>query len=77
MVDIVYKHNDVSYDVTKLVPEGQKAFQLLHIAEQETRNIEDRMVIAQAAVVALHTKVQEYLQEDAIFTEEETEPQED
>ena len=34
------------------------------------RSLEDRMVIAQAAAVALHSKVQEYLTEDAVFIEE-------
>jgi len=74
---ITYVHNDVSYDVELLSPEGQKAFQLLVAAEQDVRGLEDRVVIAQAAAVALHAKVQEFLTEEAIVTEEETEPQED
>ena len=74
---ITYVHNDVSYDVELLLPEGQKAFQLLVAAEQDVRGLEDRVVIAQAAAVALHAKVQEFLTEEAIVTEEEAEPEED
>ena len=74
---ITYVHNDVSYDVELLSPEGQKAFQLLVAAEQDVRGLEDRVVIAQAAAVALHAKVQEFLTEEAIVTEEEAEPKED
>ena len=74
---ITYVHNDVSYDVELLSAEGQKAFQLLVAAEQDVRGLEDRVVIAQAAAVALHAKVQEFLTEEAIVTEEEPEPEED
>lgn len=70
MSNVIYTHNDTSYDVTLLPAEGQKAFQLLVTAEQDVRSLEDRMVIAQAAAVALHSKVQEYLSEDAVFIEE-------
>ena len=76
MTQVTYVHEDVAYDVTKLSAEGQKAFQLLVLAEQDVRGLEDRVVIAQAASVALHSKVQEYLTEDAIFVEE-AEPVED
>ena len=74
---MTYVHNDTSYDVELLSPEGQKAFQLLVAAEQDVRSLEDRVVIAQAAAVALHAKVQEFLTEEAIVTEEEAEPEED
>ena len=70
MSSITYVNEDTTYDVTLLSPEGQKAFQLLVLAEQDVRSLEDRVVIAQAASVALHSKVQEYLSEDAIFIEE-------
>ena len=70
MSNITYVHENTTYDVTLLSPEGQKAFQLLVLAEQNVRSLEDRVVIAQAASVALHSKVQEYLSEDAIFIEE-------
>ena len=70
MSNITYVHEDTTYDVNLLPPEGQKAFQLLVLAEQDVRGLEDRVVIAQAASVALHAKVQEYLSEDAMFIEE-------
>ena len=74
---MTYIHEDTTYNVEFLVPEGQKAFQLLLAAEQDVRGLEDRVVIAQAAAVALHAKVQEFLTEEAIVTEEEAEPEED
>jgi len=70
MSNITYVHEDTTYDVNLLSPEGQRAFQLLVLAEQDVRGLEDRLVIAQAASVALHAKVQEYLTEDAMFIEE-------
>lgn len=76
-MSVTYVHEGTAYDVESLVPEGQKAFQLLVTAEQDVRGLEDRMVIAQAAAVALHAKVQEFLVEEAIVTEEELETDED
>jgi|11BtaG_2_1085332.scaffolds.fasta_scaffold01401_5 hypothetical protein len=77
MTQVTYVHNDTAYDVSKLSAEGQKAFQLLVAAEQDVRGLEDRVVIAQAAAVALHAKVQEFLTEEAIVTEEVNESEED
>ena len=77
MTNITYVHQDTTYDVTQLAPEVQKAFQLLVTAEQDVRSFEDRVVIAQAAAVALHAKVQEFLNEEAIFVEEVTDTDED
>lgn len=74
---MTYVHEGTTYNVESLSPEGQKAFQLLLVAEQDVRSLEDRMVIAQAAAVALHAKVQEFLVEEAIVTEEELETDED
>jgi hypothetical protein len=76
-MSVTYVHEGATYNVEFLVPEGQKAFQLLVTAEQDVRGLEDRTVIAQAAAVALHAKVQEFLTEEAIVTEEESEPVED
>jgi hypothetical protein len=76
-MSVTYVHEDTAYNVESLAPEGQKAFQLLVMAEQDVRGLEDRMVIAQAAAVALHAKVQEFLTEEAIVTEEELETDED
>lgn len=77
MTNITYVHGDTTYDVNLLSPEGQKAFQLLALAEQDVQSLKDRVVIAQAAAVALHAKVQEFLNEEAIFIEEVNETDED
>lgn len=66
-----YTFDDKAYDVSKLSPEGQKAFQLLAISEQNVMSAENNLVIAQAASVALHQKVQQYLTDEALQTEEE------
>lgn len=76
-MSVTYIYEGTTYDVESLVPEGQKAFQLLLVAEQDVRGLEDRMVIAQAAAVALHAKVQEFLVEEAIVSEEVDESEED
>ena len=66
-----YIFNDKTYDVAKLSAEGQKAFQLLAIAERTAQNTQDTLVINQAATIALHQKLQEYLNDEALVTEEE------
>lgn len=76
-MSVTYVHEGTTYNVESLAPEGQKAFQLLVMAEQDVRGLEDRMVIAQAAAVALHAKVQEFLVEEAIISEEVDESEED
>jgi hypothetical protein len=76
-MSVTYIHEGTTYNVESLAPEGQKAFQLLVVAEQDVRGLEDRMVIAQAAAVALHAKVQEFLVEEAIISEEVDESEED
>lgn len=70
-MEATYIFNDNTYDVSKLSAEGQKAFQLLAIAERTVQNTQDTLVINQAAAVALHQKLQEYLTDEAITTEEE------
>jgi len=70
-MEATYLIDDKTYDVAKLSAEGQKAFQLLAIAERTVQNTQDSLVINQAAAVALHQKVQEYLNDEALVTEEE------
>ena len=70
-MEATYVVDDKVYDVAKLSAEGQKAFQLLAISEQRVRNSRDNLVIDQAAAVALHQKVQEYLTDEALQTTEE------
>ena len=70
-MEATYVVDDNTYDVAKLSAEGQKAFQLLAIAEQRVQNSQNNLVIDQAAAVALHQKVQEYLTDEALQTIEE------
>jgi hypothetical protein len=70
-MEATYVVDDKVYDVAKLSAEGQKAFQLLAISEQRVRNSQDNLVIDQAAAVALHQKVQEYLTDEALQTTKE------
>jgi CRISPR/Cas system-associated endoribonuclease Cas2 len=70
-MEATYVVDDKAYDVAKLSAEGQKAFQLLAIAEQRVQNSQNNLVIDQAAAVALHQKVQEYLTDEALQTTEE------
>jgi CRISPR/Cas system-associated endoribonuclease Cas2 len=70
-MEATYVVDDKAYDVAKLSAEGQKAFQLLAIAEQRVQNSQNNLVIDQAAAVALHQKVQEYLTDEALQTIEE------
>jgi len=68
MAEATYVLDDVQYDINKLVPEGQRAFQLLALAEQRVQEADANTVIAQAATVALHQKLKEYLTDEAIVT---------
>lgn len=70
-MEATYVIDDKTYDVANLSAEGQKAFQLLAIAEQRVQNSQNNLVIEQAASVALHQKVQEYLTDEALQTIEE------
>lgn len=70
-MEATYVVDDKVYDVAKLSAEGQKAFQLLAVSEQRVRSSQDNLVIDQAAAVALHQKVQEYLTDEALQTTEE------
>lgn len=66
-----YKLEDKMYDISKLKPEGQKAFSLLADAEREVLGLSDKLTIAKAATIALHQKLQEFLTDEAITTENE------
>ena len=70
-MEATYMIDDKDYDVSKFAPEGQKAFELLAMAEQQVTAAQNSLTLAQAASVALHAKVQEYLTDEAIKTEEE------
>jgi hypothetical protein len=68
-----YTHEDKTYDVELLSGEGQATFQLLATVQKRIDNFQSDLTIAQAAAVALHQKMQEYLEDLAIVEDDETE----
>jgi hypothetical protein len=68
-----YYVDDKSYDVDKFSAEGQQAFRLLALAQQDFNVVQDTLTLRQAAVLALHSKVQEYITDEALITEEPSE----
>lgn len=68
-----YTHEDKTYDVGLLSDEGQATFQLLATVQNRIDNFQSDLTIAQAAAVALHQKMQEYLEDIAIVEDDETE----
>jgi hypothetical protein len=69
-----YYVDDKTYDVDKFSAEGQQAFRLLALAQQDFNVVQDTLTLRQAAVLALHSKVQEYLTDEALI--EEAQPEE-
>lgn len=65
-----YHVDDKVYDVDKFSEQGQQAFRLLALAQQDFNVVQDTLTLRQAAVLALHNKVQEYLTEEALIEEE-------
>jgi len=68
-----YTHGDTIYDVEKTSAEGQATFMLLAEVQSRLEKMETEMTINQAASVALHQKMQEFLSDDAIVEDDETE----
>lgn len=68
-----YTHDDKTYDAELLSPEGQATFRLLATVQQRVDAIEADMTILQASAVALHQKMQEFLTDDALVQDNETE----
>jgi hypothetical protein len=68
-----YTYEDKTYDVELLSGEGQATFQLLATVQNRIDNFQSDLTIAQAAAVALHQKMQEYLDDSAIVEDNETE----
>jgi hypothetical protein len=64
-----YYVDDKTYDVDKFSAEGQQAFRLLVLAQQDFNVVQDTLTLRQAAVLALHSKVQEYLTDEALIKE--------
>ncbi len=68
-----YTYEDKVYDVEKISPEGQATFMLIADVQKRIEDIETNLTINQAAVVALHQKLQELLIDEAIVEDDETE----
>jgi hypothetical protein len=68
-----YTHEDKTYDVEKLSGEGQATFNLLVTVQQRMDALQADLTILQASSVALHSKMQEFLDDDAIAEDDETE----
>jgi hypothetical protein len=68
-----YTHEDKTYDAELLSPEGQATFRLLATVQQRVDAMEADMTILQASAVALHQKMQEFLTDDALVEDDETE----
>lgn len=66
----VYSFEDKEYDVSKLSNDGQNCFSYLALAQQKVNQLNADLTIAQAASVALHQKMQELLDDDALISED-------
>jgi len=66
----VYSYEEKNYDVSKLSDEGQNCFSYLALAQQKVNQLSADLTIAQAASVALHAKIQELLNEEALISED-------
>ena len=64
-----YHVEDKVYDIDKLSAGGPQAFRLLALAQQDFNVSQDTVTLRQAAVLALHSKVQEYLTDEALIKE--------
>jgi len=68
---MTYTYEDAKYDVEKLSVEGQQVFKILAVAQRKADELNIDTTLAQAAVVAMHTKMQEYLSDKALVKEDE------
>jgi hypothetical protein len=68
-----YTHDEKTYDVEKTSAEGQATFMLLAEVQSRIEKMETEMTINQAASVALHQKMQEFLTDDALVEDDDTE----
>tara|TARA_R100000008_G_scaffold58041_1_gene35965 strand:- start:387 stop:599 length:213 start_codon:yes stop_codon:yes gene_type:complete len=67
---MTYTYEDSKYDVDKLSVEGQQVFKILAVAQRKADELNIDTTLAQAAVVAMHTKMQEYLSDKALIKED-------
>lgn len=68
-----YTYDGKEYDVEKTSAEGQATFLLLAEVQNRLEKMETEVTINQAASVALHQKMQEFLSDDAIVEDDDTE----
>lgn len=68
-----YVLEDKTYDVSKLSSEGQACFQLLATVQERIDTYQADLTIAQAAGVALHQKMQEFLDDTSVIEADELE----
>ena len=68
---MTYTYEDAKYDGEKLSVEGQQVFKILAVAQRKADELNIDTTLAQAAVVAMHTKMQEYLSDKALIKEDE------
>ena len=69
-MNMTYTYEDTKYDVAKLSEEGQQVFKILAVAQRKADELNIDTTLAQAAVVAMHTKMQEYLSDKALIKED-------
>ena len=70
-MEMTYTYEDKIYDVNKLSSEVQQVFKILAVAQRKADELNIDITLAQAAVVAMHTKMQEYLSDKALVKEDE------
>jgi hypothetical protein len=68
-----YTHEDKTYDVSKLCLEGVRLVLSYWLMCKSVLITFNEVTIAQASAVALHQKMQEYLEDSAIVEDNETE----
>tara|TARA_R100000084_G_scaffold107866_1_gene69035 strand:+ start:1135 stop:1347 length:213 start_codon:yes stop_codon:yes gene_type:complete len=70
-MSMTYTYEDKKYDVSKLSEEGQQVFKILAVAQRKADELNIDTTLAQAAVIAMHQKMQEYLSDKAQIQEDE------
>jgi len=71
---MTYTYEDAKYDVDKLSKEGQQVFKILAVAQRKAEELDLDHTLAQAAVVAMHQKMQTYLKDTALINNDEFDP---
>ena len=69
-MSMIYTYDDTRYDVESLSSEGQQVFKILAVAQRKSDELNMDYTLAQAAVVAMHQKMQDYLDDEAIIKED-------